>query len=117
MFFELDEDGIINRIPFHRQVDKSFNRKEGNDPLNDIGKEDTEIENNKNKFLNFFFNDWVEVKKEEKDAKFCLIIYKEYPNIFEIKKIYTHEEESIDKKIYYLKYVKKKYTFHQKRFL
>ena len=139
MFFELDEDDeTINRIPFYRQVDKSFNRKEEyydidengtineisyNPLFDDIGKENyeklkehqtnNEIEKNKNKFLNLF-NDWVEVKKE-KDAKFCLIIYKEYPNIFEIKKIYNPEEESIDKKIYYLKYVKN-YVHQRKRF-
>ena len=140
MFFELDEDETINRIPFYRQVDKSFNRKEEyydidengtineisyNPLFDDIGKENykklkehqtnNEIEKNKNKFLNLF-NDWVEVKKE-KDAKYYLIIYKEYPNIFEIKKIYKPEEESIDKKIYYLKYVKKNYTHHQKRLI
>ena len=139
MFFELDEDNeTINRIPFYRQVVKSFNRKEEyydidengtineisyNPLFDDIGKENyeklkehqtnIEIEKNKNKFLNLF-NDWVEVKKE-KDAKFYLIIYKEYPNIFEIKKIYNPEEESIDKKIYYLKYVKN-YVHQRKRF-
>ena len=134
MLFELDEDETINRIPFYRQdnyfVGKSFNRKEEyydidengtineipyNPLFDDIGKENykklrehqtnNEIEKNKNKFLNFV-NDWVEVEKEE-DAKYYLIIYKEYPNIFEIKKIYKPEEESIDKKIYYLNYVKK----------
>ena len=109
MFFELDEDETINRIPFYRQVDKSFNRKE-----NYKKQIENEIEYNKNKFLNLF-NDWVEVKKE-KDAKYYLIIYKEYPNIFEIKKIYKPEEESIDKKIYYLKYVKN-YMHQRKRFL
>ena len=141
MLFELDEDGTINRIPFYRQdnylVNKSFNRKEEyyvidenetipykrtltNPLVDDIGEENYKklreyqienvIEYNKTKFLNFFSNDWVEVKKE-KDAKYYLIVYKEYPNIFEIKKIYKPEEESNDKKIYYLKYLKylKKY--------
>ena len=131
MFFVLDEDNeTINRIPFYRQVVKPFNRKEKyydiveNESINeisynplfdDIGKENyeklkeyqtnNEIEKNKNKFLNLFSSDWAEVRKEY--AKFVLIVYKECPNIFEIKKIYIPEEESIDKKIYYLKYLKK----------
>ena len=104
MFFELNEDETINRIPFYRQP---FIRKEKNYDEN----YKKQIEYNKTKFLNFFSNDWVEVKKE--DAKFVLVVY---PNIFEIKKIYNPEEESNDKKYVYLKYVKNYMHHHQKRF-
>ena len=135
MLFELDEDETINRIPFYRQDNYFVDRKEEyydidengtineisyNPLIDDIGEEnykklrEYQIEYNKNIFLNFFSDDWAEVKKE--DAKFCLIVYKECPNIFEIKKIYIPEEESIDKKIYYLKYLKK-FKHRRKRFL
>ena len=88
---------------------------ENGEKENVMGKEiykkfkDAEIENSKNKFLNFM-NHWVEVEKEE-NADNYLIIHKDAPNIFDFKKI-THEEKpevkSPDKKIFYLKKVDKK---------
>ena len=113
-YYDIDENETINETLSKRSLE--LRRTLSNPLFDDIGEEDykklidyqinNEIENNKNKFLNFV-NDWVEVEKEE-DAKYYLIFYKECPNIFEVKKIYEPEAESIDKKIYYLKPAKKR---------
>ena len=105
----IDENGEKEKVPYS--------------PLLDImGEEiykkfkDAEIENSKNKFLNFMSH-LVEVESEE-DADNYLIIHKDAPNIFDYKEINKEKPEvkSPDKKIFYLKKVDKKRRRQRKRF-
>ena len=115
---EIDENGKINKIPYSPLLDvmgeenyKKYIKKLEENKLN------KEIENNKNKFLNFDHH-WVEVEKEE-EADHYLIIHKENPNTYDLKELKKKEivaerkepefkkeelEEMFNMKVYYLKY-------------
>ena len=93
---EIDENGKINKIPYSPLLDvmgeenyKKYIKKLEENKLN------KEIENNKNKFLNFNHH-WVEVEKEEEDYEKLIEDFKEefiesMPGLIEVEEIKNAE--------------------------
>ena len=105
----IDENGKITEIPY-----SPFDESKGKEYYERLIEEqkEKELENSKNKFLNFDRH-WVEVKKIE-EAEYLLIIHKEDINRYELKEIEQNTkeetikslEEMFNMKIYYIKYSK-----------
>ena len=87
----IDENGKITKIPY-----SPFDECEGEEYYDRLieeqkEQEEKELENSKNKFLNFDRH-WVEVKKIE-EAEYLLIIHKEDINRWELKEIEQNTKE------------------------
>ena len=108
----IDENGKITKIPY-----SPFDEAEGEEYYERLieeqkEREEKELENSKNKFLNFDRH-WVEVEKIE-EAEYLLIIHKEDINRYDLREIKQNTkeeeiksmEEMFNMKIYYLKYSK-----------